>query len=219
MMRRVCDESLLLTRSNRGIEGGEYRSVSFLYFRREAACVLLGDRALTLLGHGIFPFGREGCLLSRVLQMFSAVEFGINRPHSRSDHRHGSSQDSHYDCEKRMPRGRKEDPESDGGNGDSCEGCPQAEKEKQCRDTRDQIWKTGCQSSRRQQVHERTIEKNRARQYALKQETCARPAFGECGKETLQTCTPVPMLNVFGTRSKGLKGGFWRPTSGVLLVQ
>jgi hypothetical protein len=32
MMRRVCDEFLLLTRLNRGIEGGEYRSVSFLYF-------------------------------------------------------------------------------------------------------------------------------------------------------------------------------------------
>ena len=35
--------------------------------------------------------------MSRVLQVFSAVEFGINRPHSGSDHRHGGSKDSQHD--------------------------------------------------------------------------------------------------------------------------
>jgi hypothetical protein len=34
------------------------------------------------------------------------------------------------------------------------------------------------------------IEEDRARQHALKQKTSARPALGECGKETLQTCSP-----------------------------
>jgi hypothetical protein len=49
------------------------------------------------------------------------------------------------------------------------------------------------------------IQQNRARQHALKQKTSARPAFGECGKESLQICSPITslMLVDLGKTPKG----------------
>ena len=38
------------------------------------------------------------------------------------------------------------------------------------------------------------IYQNRARQHALKQKTSAGPAFGECGKQALQTRPPMLVL-------------------------
>ena len=51
------------------------------------------------------------------------------------------------------------------------------------------------------------IEQNRARQHALKQKTSARPAFGEGGKQTLQTRPPIAglMLVILETDRKGQK--------------
>jgi len=62
------------------------------------------------------------------------------------------------------------------------------------------------------------IKHDRACEAALKQEPCAGPARGECGKETLQTCSPMLMLLAFGRRPKGLKVGFSSPTFIVRLL-
>ena len=66
-----------------------------------------------------------------------------------------------------------------------------------------------------------TIENNRASQDALKQETSARPTFGECGKETLQAYSPITslMLVEFSECSKGLMVGFLTATLGHLYSQ
>ena len=51
------------------------------------------------------------------------------------------------------------------------------------------------------------IDQDRARQRALKQKTSARPAFGECGKQTLQTRPPIAglMLVILEKHRKGQK--------------
>ena len=57
--------------------------------------------------------------MSRALEVFPAVESSINGPHSRPDHRHCGSEDSHDDCGERMPRRRKEYPDPGDGSRDS----------------------------------------------------------------------------------------------------
>jgi hypothetical protein len=145
--------------------------------------------------------------VSRVLQVFSAVESGIDGPHAGSDHRRGGSKDRHYDCRQRMRRACKEYPDTNDGNRDSGEWRPKAEKQKYARDSRNQIREAGHQSSSFKEMRGSAIEQNRAREHALKQETGARPAFGEGGKQTLQTRPPIAglMLVILETDRKGQK--------------
>ena len=90
---RPClrDESatncLWLTTVNRVIVVSVYGGGSRLYFLERKALVLLGGRTLSSVGG---------------FEVLSAVESGINGPHSGPDHRHGGSKDSHYDCRQRM---------------------------------------------------------------------------------------------------------------------
>ncbi len=147
--------------------------------------VLQERRTLVLLG------GLKHFLASRVFEVLSAVESGINGPHSGSDHRHCSSEDSHYDCRQRMRRARKEYPDANDGNRDSGDWRPKAQKQKYARNGRDQMGEIGCQFSVFKEMRRPKIEQNRARQHALKQKTSAGPAFGECGKQTLQTRPPM----------------------------
>ena len=142
-------------------------------------------RALVLLG------GIKRWLASRVFEVLSAVESGIDRPHAGSDHRRGGSEDSHYDCRQRMRRGRKEYPDPNNGNRDSGEWRPKAEKQKYASDSRNQIREARQQSSVFKEMRDTVIDQNRARQHALKQKTGAGPAFGECGKQTLQIRAPM----------------------------
>ena len=93
--------------------------------------VLLGEEKVSTFG------GIERRLSSGVLQVLSAVEPGIDRPHAGSDHRRAGSKDSHYDCRQRMRRARKEYPAANDGNRDSGEWRPKAEKQKYARDSRD----------------------------------------------------------------------------------
>jgi len=139
--------------------------------------------------------------------VFSAVEFGINRPHSGSNHRHGGAQDSQYDCDQRIPRPRQRYPDLDSCNRNSRHWRPEPKKEKYARDSRNQIRKAGLQSSRFKEMRGSAIEQNRARQHALQQKTSARPAFGEGGKQTLQTRPPIAglMLVILETDRKGQK--------------
>ena len=135
--------------------------------------------------------GIERCLASGVFEVLSSVESGIDGPHAGSDHRRGGSKDSHYDCRQRMRRARKEYPDTNDGNRDSGEWRPKAEKQKYARDSRNQIREARHQSSAFKEMRGPVIDQNRARQHALKQKTSARPAFGECGKQTLQTRPPM----------------------------
>jgi hypothetical protein len=195
---RPClrDESattcLWFTTVNRVIVVSVYGGGSRLYFLERRALVLLEV---------------ERCLVSRVLEVFSAVEFGINRPHSGSDHRHCSSEESHYDCRQRMRRARQRYPDLDSCNRNSRDWRPEPKKEKYARDSRNQIREAGHQSSSFKEMRGSAIEQDRARQPALKQETSARPAFGECGKQTLQTRPPIAglMLVILETGRKGQK--------------
>jgi hypothetical protein len=145
--------------------------------------------------------------VSRVLEVFSAVEFGINRPHSGSDHRHGGAQASQHDGDQRIPRPRQRYPDLDSCNRNSRDWRPEPKKEKYARDSRNQIREARRQSCVFKEMRGPAIEQNRARQPALKQETSARPAFGECGKQTLQTRPPIAglMLVILETDRKGQK--------------
>jgi hypothetical protein len=93
-----------------------------------------------------------------------------------------------------MRRARTEYPDLDNGNRNSGEWRPKTNNEEYARDSRNQIREAGHQSSSFKEMRGSAIEQNRARQHALKQETSARPAFGECGKETLQTRSPIAGL-------------------------
>ena len=145
--------------------------------------------------------------MSRVLQVFTTVEFGINRPHSGSDHRHGGAQASQHDGDQRIPRPRQRYPDLDSCNRNSRHWRPEPQKEKYARDSRNQIREAGHQSSSFKEMRGPAIEQNRARQHALKQKTSARPAFGEGGKQTLQTRPPIAglMLVILETHRKGQK--------------
>ena len=155
----------------------------------------------------ISTFGRSGRLASRVFEVLSSVEPGIDGPHAGSDHRRGGSKDRHYDCRQRMRRARKEYPDANDGNRDSGEWRPKPEKQKYARGSRNQIRKARRQSSVFKEMRGPVIHQNRARQHALKQKTGAGPAFGECGKQTLQTRPPIAglMLVILETDRKGQK--------------
>jgi hypothetical protein len=135
--------------------------------------------------------------------VFSAVELGVNGPQSGSDHRHCGAQASQQHGDQRMPRPGQGYPHLDSSNRDSSDWCPESKKEKYARDSRNQIREAGRQSSSLKEMRGPAIEQNRARQHALKQETSARPAFGECGKETLQTCSPTLILVILRRHRKG----------------
>jgi hypothetical protein len=148
----------------------------------------------TFGGLNVTFWGIKSCLVSRVLEVFSAVEFGINGPHSGSDHRHRGAQASQHDGDQPIPRPRQRYPDLDSSNRNSRDWCPKAKKEKYARDRRNQIREAGHQSSSFKEMRRPAIEQDRARQHALKQKTSSRPAFGECGKETLQRCSPITSL-------------------------
>ncbi len=160
----------------------------------------------------------ERCLVSRIFEVLSAVEPGIDGPHSGSDHRHRQAQTSQHDCGQRIAQRRQEYPDLDNGNRDSGDWRPEAKKEQCARDSRHQMREAGHQSSSFKEMRGSEIEQKRARQHALKQETRTGPALGECGKETLQTCPPVAglMLVDLGKTSKGLTVGFLSATLGHL---
>ena len=160
-------------------------------------------RLHTFGGLNVTLLGIECGLASRVLEVLSAVELGVNGPHSRSDHRHCGAQASQHDRDQPITRPRQPYPDLDSSNCDSRDWRPEAKKEECARASRNQIRQAGRQSSSFKEMRGSEIEQNRARQHALKQETSARPAFGECGKETLQTCSPMLMLVVFGKHRKG----------------
>ena len=143
--------------------------------------------------------------MSGVLEVFSAVEFGINRPHSGSNHRHRGTQTSQHDSDQRIPRPRQRYRDLDSCNRNSRNWRPKAKKEKYSRDSRNQIREAGHQSSSFKEMRGSAIEQDRARQHALKQKTSARPAFGECGKQTLQTRPPIAglMLVILKRHRKG----------------
>ena len=106
-----------------------------------------------------------------------------------------------------MRRARKEHPDASDGNGGSGEWRPKAEKQKNARDSRNEIKEAQRQSVAFKDMRGPAIDQNRARQHALKQKTSARPAFGECGKQTLQTRPPIAnlMLVIQQTERKGQK--------------
>ncbi len=94
-----------------------------------------------------------------------------------------------------MRRARKEEyPDAIDGDGNPGEWRPKAKKEKNARDSRNQKWEIRRQSSVFKEMRGPVIDQDRARQHALKQETSARPALGECGKQTLQTRPPIAGL-------------------------
>jgi hypothetical protein len=158
------------------------------------------------LGDGTLPFwGIECGLVSRVLEVLSAVKSGINRPHSGSDHRDCAAQASQHDGDQRIPRPRQRYPDLDNGYRDAGYRRPEAKKEQCARYSRHQMREAERQSSWFKEMRGSAIKQDRARQPALKQETGARPAFGECGKQTLQTRPPIAglMLVILKTHRKG----------------
>ena len=137
-------------------------------------------------------FGRsKRGLVSRVLQVFSAVESSINGPHAGPDHRNRGSKDRHYDCGKRMRRARKEHPDANDGNRDSGDWRPKAEQQEYARDSGNQIWEARRESIALNHMRGSVIDQNRAREHALKQKTSSGPALRKCGKQTLQTRPPM----------------------------
>jgi hypothetical protein len=143
--------------------------------------------------------------VSRVLEVLSSVESGVNGPQSGSDHRHCGAQASQHDGDQPITRPRQQYPDLDSSNRDSRDWRPQAKKEKYARDSRNQIREARRQSSVFEEMRGPAIEQDRARQHALKQKTSARPAFGECGKQTLQTRPPIAglMLVILKRHRKG----------------
>jgi len=86
------------------------------------------------------PFwGIEGFLISRVFEVFSAVELGVNGPHSGSDHRYCEAQATQHDGDQPIPRPRQPYPDLDNGNRNSGQWRPKAKKQKYPRDSREQI--------------------------------------------------------------------------------
>ena len=133
-------------------------------------------------------------LASWGLEVLSSVEAGIEGPDSGSDHRYCEPQAGKRDYGQRVAGGGEEYPGLDKGNRNSGQWRPKAEKQQYTRDSRNQIRDAGRQPSVFKQMRGPEIEQNRAGQPALKQKTSARPAFGECGKETLQRYSPITSL-------------------------
>ena len=112
--------------------------------------------------------------------MLSSVKLGINRPNSGADHRQRGTQASQHDGDQRTFKTCKQYPNLDNGDRDAGERRPQAEKEKDPRDSANQEWKARRPARRLHEVHGSGVEQNRARQNPLKQKTEAGPALGEC---------------------------------------
>ena len=110
----------------------------------------------------------EPCLVSRVLEVLSSVESGVNGPQSGSDHRHCGAQTSQQDGDQRISRPRQEYPDLDSSNRNSRDWRPQANKEEYARDSRNQIGEARRQSSVFKEMRGPEIEQDRTRQHALK---------------------------------------------------
>ena len=95
MMGEVCDELVLVTRSDRALVVWEYSRGSCLHFLLRKVAYFWGLK-LTLLRIqlGLRGIGR---LVSRVFEVLSPVKFGINRPHSGPDHCRRAAQASEHD--------------------------------------------------------------------------------------------------------------------------
>ena len=78
MMGEVCDELVLVTRSDREVVVWEYSGSSGLYFLAREVAYFWGLN-VTLLGiqHGLSGIAR---LVSRVFEVLSPVKLGIDRP-------------------------------------------------------------------------------------------------------------------------------------------
>src|SRR5215470_1377424 len=175
MTGAVCDELVLVTRSDRAVVVWEYGGGSRLYFL-------------------------EGDLVSRVFEEPSPVEFGINRPDSGPNHCHRAAQASDHDWGQRRPRPCEEYPDLCNCNRSSRQWRPKAEKQKYSGDSRDHGCGAQSQSCGSREMCDPATEQKHSCQYALKKKTGARPAFGECGKETLHTWPFISRLMLFGVR-------------------
>ena len=140
----------------------EYGGGSCLYFLERKLAYFWGIER--------YPFGGfESCLVSRVLEVLSSVELGVDGPQSGSDHRHCGGQASQQDGDQRIPRPRQRYPDLDSSNRTSRDWRPKAKKEEYSRDSRNQIREARRQSSSFKEMRGSAIEQNRARQHALKQ--------------------------------------------------
>jgi hypothetical protein len=138
----------------------EYGGSSCLYFRR--------GNLHTFGGLKVALLGIECGLVSRVLEVLSSVEFGVNGPHTGSDHRHRGAEASQHDGDQPITRPRQRYPGLDSSNRNSRDRRPKAKKEKYARDRRNQIREAGHQSSGFQEMRGPEIDQNGARQHALK---------------------------------------------------
>jgi hypothetical protein len=129
--------------------------------------------------------------MTRVLEVLSAVQFGIDGPHSGSDHRHSGAKASQDNGDQRIPGPGSGDPDLDTSDGDSRDWRPKAQEQEEASDGRNQVGKRHGESSIFNEMQSSPVDQNRACQYALKQKTSARPAFRKRGKETLQTFSPI----------------------------
>jgi len=195
---RPClrDESattcLWFTTVDRGTVVSVYRGGSRLYFSEGRALVLSGDRTSSSVGG---------------FEVLSSINLSINGQHSGPDHRHCDAQASQHNRGQRIAQRQEKYPDFDKGNRNSGYWRPQAQKQKYARYGRDQMGKIGCQSSALKKVRGAEIKQNRARHDTLQQKTSSRPAFGECGKQTLQTRPPIAglMLVILERHRKGKK--------------
>lgn len=129
----------------------EYGGGSCLYFLEMELAYFWGIER--------YPFGGfESCLVSRVLEVLSSVELGINGPQSGSDHRHSGGQASQQDGDQRISRPRQRYPDLDSSNRNSRDGRPEPKKEKYSRDSRNQIRQAGHQSSSFKEMRGPAIE-------------------------------------------------------------
>ena len=149
--------------------------------------VLPGEERLVLLG------GRTSSSVGG-FEVLSSINLGVNGPHSGPDHRYCDTQASQHNRSQRIAQRRETYPDFDKGNRNSGYRRPQAQKQKYARKGRDQMEEIGCQSSALRKVRGAEVKQNRARHDTLQQKTSARPAFGECGKQTLQTRPPITGL-------------------------
>jgi hypothetical protein len=204
MMGGVCDELVLVTRSDREVPAWEYSRGSCLYFLARDVASLWRLKVILL---GIQLALRGGRLVSRVLEVLSSVKFGINRPHSGPDHCNRAAQASEQDGGQRRPGACEEYPDLYNGNRNSGEWRPKAEQQKYSRDSRNHMTDAQPKPSDFKEMHDPETEQNDTCQYALKQKTSAWPAVGECGKETLHRSFPllVSYYLAFGSDRKGRK--------------
>jgi len=112
-------------------------------------------------------WGGQRCLASGGLEALSAVESGIDRPHSGSDHRHGHAQASQHGRGQRIAQRREQYPGLNKGNRNPGYWRPQAQQQKYARKGRDQMREIGRKSSALRNMHGPEIKESRARHYTL----------------------------------------------------